>query len=200
MRKQFPVLITIVLLSMLLSTCAGVAAAQSTTPTAQSEDGDHSSTPLRTISVSGSGIATLTPDIAYVNIGVRTESEDAAQAVSKNNSLSQEVSDTIKALGIDEKDIQTTNFSIHPQQEYDPNGKPTGKINYVVNNTVYVTVRDLDMVGDLLNAAVSAGANTINGIRFDVAARYCRLQQFYRDAGVVYERDWVARRLDKLGI
>ena len=152
MRKQTPVLITIVVLSMLLSACAGVAAAQSSTPTVQSENGDHASTPLRTISVSGSGVATLTPDIAYVNIGVRTESEDAAQAVSKNNTLSQKVSDTIKGLGIDEKDIQTTNFSIHPQQEYDPNGKPTGKINYVVNNTVHVTVRDLDMIGDLLNA------------------------------------------------
>ena len=85
---------------MLLSACAGVAAAQSTEPTAQSEDGDHSSAPLRTISVSGSGVATLTPDIAYVNIGVRTESEDAAEAVSENNTRSQKVSDTIKNLGV----------------------------------------------------------------------------------------------------
>jgi uncharacterized protein YggE len=123
---------------------------------------------VRTISVGGSGIAYLTPDIAYVNIGVHTENKDAARAVSENNSLSSMVGDAIKELGVDEKDIQTTNFSIYPRQDYDPNGKPTGEITYIVDNTVFVTVRDLDLIGDLLNAAVVAGANSINGISFDV--------------------------------
>ncbi len=52
-----------------------------------------------------------------------------------------------------DKDIQTTNFSIYPQQQYDNNGKMTGII-YMVDNTVYVTVRDLTKLGGLLDASV----------------------------------------------
>jgi len=163
MNKKIPLITIVLLLSMLLSSCAGVAAAQ-TTDSAQNENAGL----LRTISVNGSGVATLTPDIAYVSIGVRTENEDAARAVAENNTLSKQVSDTIKDTGVDEQDIQTTNFSIHPEQEYGPDGKPTGEIMYVVNNTVYVTVRDLAIIGDLLNSVVAAGANTIHGIQFDV--------------------------------
>ena len=75
-----------------------------------------------------------------------------------------------------DKDIQTTNFSIYPQQQYDNNGKMTGII-YVVDNTVYVTVRDLTKLGDLLDASVTAGANNINSISFDVADKTAALSQ-----------------------
>ena len=175
MRKKISLLIIITLLSALLSACAGAAAAQSLPPVAQAGEQEPSSEPLRTLSVSGSGVAYLTPDIAYINIGVRTENQDAARAVSENNARSKKVSDAIKALGVDEKDIQTTNFSIYPQQDYDRDGNPTGKITYKVDNTVFVTVRNLDLIGDLLNAVVAAGANSINGIRFDVADKTAAL-------------------------
>lgn len=123
----------------------------------------------RTITVFGSGKVLLTPDIAYIQIGVRTEDKDAAEAVAGNTSQSQKVIDAIKAAGIENKDIQTTNFSIFPQQQYDSQGKPTGEITYVVENTVYVTVRKIAGIGDLLNETVKAGANTINSIQFDVS-------------------------------
>jgi hypothetical protein len=162
MRSKFFILTSILLMSTLLTGCAGVAAAQTST----SSDAQP---PLRTVSVMGSGKAILTPDIAYVNIGVHTENKNAAEAVAANTTQAQKVIDAIKAMGIDAKDIQTTNFSIYPQQQYDPNGKPTGEITYIVDNSVYVTVRDLDKIGDLLDAAVQAGANSISGIQFDVA-------------------------------
>lgn len=168
MRSKLPFLMIVLLLSTLLSACAGVAAAQSAAPVPQAGDENTPSEPLRTLSVGGSGIAYLAPDIAYVNIGVQTENQDAADAVSENNARSQRVSDAIQELGVDEQDIRTTNFSIYPRTEYDPDGRPTGAITYVVNNTVFVTVRDLDIIGDLLNTAVAAGANSINGIQFDV--------------------------------
>jgi uncharacterized protein YggE len=179
MRNKLPFLITILLLSMLLSACAGVAAAQSAAPLPQT---DAPSEPPRTISVSGSGIAYLTPDIAYINIGVHTEGPDAADAVSENNARSRKVSDAIQALGVDEQDIRTTNFSIYPRQEYDREGQPTGEITYIVDNTVFVTVRDLDMIGDLLNASVEAGANSINGIQFDVEDKTAALSAARKSA------------------
>jgi uncharacterized protein YggE len=122
----------------------------------------------RTITVTGTGRATLTPDIAYVNIGVYTENASASEAVSSNRSQAQKVIDALKAQGVDVKDIQTTNFSVNPQT--DPNNS-NKIVKYSVDNTVYVTVRNLDKLGSLLDVAIQAGANNINGVEFDVADR-----------------------------
>ncbi|HVN54323.1 MAG TPA: SIMPL domain-containing protein, partial [Anaerolineaceae bacterium] len=122
----------------------------------------------RTISVSGTGKVTLTPDIAYVSIGVHTEAKDAKTALSTNNTNVQKVVNAIKGAGVDAKDIQTTNFNIYPSNQYGPNGQVT-ETKYAVDNTVYVTVRKLDGLGSLLDTVVTAGANTVNGIQFDVA-------------------------------
>jgi len=163
--KIIPVL-AILMLSVLLTGCGSTAFAQSATSTNPSET---TPTVTRTLSVSGNGKVYMTPDIAYVTIGVHTEGEDAIEAVASNNGRSQKVIDTIKQLGIPAKDIQTNNFNIYPQQQYDTQGKPTGKINYQVDNSVFVTVRDIDKIGKVLNAAVQNGANSISGIQFDVA-------------------------------
>jgi hypothetical protein len=122
----------------------------------------------RTLSVTGSAQAALTPDIAYINIGVHSENVDPKEAVASNNVSSKAVADALKALGVDGKDILTTNFSIYPQDEWGPDGQKIGT-KFMVDNTVYVTLRDLTKIGDLLGAAVKAGANSINGIQFDVA-------------------------------
>ena len=69
------------------------------------------------------------------------------------------------------------NFSIWPVERYDPQtGQPTGEKTYAVDNTVYVTVRELDTLGDLLDTAVEAGANTVNNIQFDVDDKDAALQ------------------------
>jgi uncharacterized protein len=132
--------------------------------------------PQRTITVTGTGKVTLTPDLAYISIGVRTENASAKDAVSANNSQAQAVIAAIKGFGVADKDIQTTNFSIYPQPQYDTNGKQTGII-YMVDNTVYVTIRDLSKLGDLLDSTVSSGANNINNIEFDVADKTGALSQ-----------------------
>jgi len=166
MSKKILILSSMFVFSVLLSACGGVAAAPAATSALAADDVDGVKT--RTLSVSGTGRVTLTPDIAYMTVGVQTEGKDAAEAVAENNSKTQAVIDALDAAGVDSKDIKTTNFSIYPQQQYDDRGKPSGEITYVVNNSVYVIVRDLDTIGDLLNTAVAAGANTIQGIQFDV--------------------------------
>lgn len=172
MKTRLYILTTILLLAAVLSGCAGVAFAQTSTPEQPAPAESN-----RTLSVSGSGMAYLTPDIAYVNIGVRSEGATAAETMAENNELSAAVVAAIKRLGVAEKDIQTRNFSIYPQPQYDPNGQPTGKITYVVENTVFVTVRDLTKIGSLLDEAVKAGANSISGISFDVADKSAALSQ-----------------------
>ncbi len=145
---------------------------------AQAQTGTSESTlqEPRTISVNGNGTISLEPDIAYINIGVHTEGENAEKTVASNNQQSQNLFDTLVQAGIAEKDIRTMNFSIYPRNNYDPDGQMTG-ITYVVDNTVSVTVRNLSNIGAVLDAAVQAGANSINGIRFDIEDREAVQQQ-----------------------
>ncbi len=123
---------------------------------------------LRTLNVNGVGQVYLTPDIAYIYVGVHTEGVTASDAVESNKTQTNAVIDALKAAGVDEKDIRTTNFSIWPSQQYGPDGTVVGNV-VVVDNNVYVVVRDLDGLGDLLDSVIIAGANSINSIQFDVA-------------------------------
>ena len=125
--------------------------------------------PVRSMSVNGSGQVFLAPDIAYINIGVHTEMPTATEAVAENKDQTQKVIDTLKGAGVDPKDISTTNFSIWSNTQYSPDGQPTGT-TYVVDNTVSVTVRKLDSLGDLLDSAVASGANNIRGTYFSGAS------------------------------
>lgn len=136
----------------------------------------------RSLNVNGSGQVFLTPDIAYIYVGVHTERATAAEAVAANTTETQQVIAALKEAGIDSKDIKTTNFSIWPNTQYNPEGQQTG-VTYVVDNTVFVTVRDLDSLGNLLDATVAAGANSINSIQFDVADKTEALKEA-RDAAV----------------
>jgi len=171
MRKLSILTLLVVLCgAWLLSACAGGRAFAQTPPPAASE------TQPRTLSVTGTGKSYLVPDIAYIYIGVHTENAEASKAVAENTSRSQKVTEALKKFNIAAKDIQTTNFSIYPQQQFDPQGKVTG-ILYVVDNTVYVTLRDLTKIGDLLDAVVNAGANTISGINFDVEDKTAALAE-----------------------
>lgn len=121
----------------------------------------------RVISVNGTGQVSLAPDIAYVYIGVHSQSENVSDALAENNTKAQAISQALQGMGIDPKDIQTSSFNIYPQQQYGDQGQVTGTL-YNVDNTVYVTVRDLTVLGRLLDEVVTNGANSINGITFDV--------------------------------
>ena len=155
MRNKTFLVSAVLLLALALGACS---------PTIQAD----AAPPVRTLSVNGTGKAFLSPDIAYIYIGVHTEEETAAEAVKANNAETQQVIEALRDAGVAANDIRTTNFSIWPNQQYGPDGQPTGT-RYVVDNSVFVTVRALEGLGDLLDSAIGAGANSINSIQFDVA-------------------------------
>ncbi|MCI0520418.1 MAG: SIMPL domain-containing protein [Chloroflexi bacterium] len=171
MRNKITLIVALLLFAALFSAFDRPAQAQTVPP---------QETP-RTLNVTGTGRAYLSPDVAYIAIGVHTEDKDAAEAVAANNTRSQKVADALKTFKVDAKDIQTMNFSIFPQQQYDQAGQLTGLI-YVVDNTVYVTLRDLDKVGEIISAAVEAGANSINSIQFDVEDKSAALNEARKNA------------------
>ncbi len=89
--------------------------------------------------------------------------------------------DALKNASIAGKDIQTINFSVYTNNNGQTFDKTTGQVistgNYSVDNTVYVTVRDLSHLGGVLNTAVGAGANNINSINFDVSDKTAAQEQ-----------------------
>lgn len=166
-HKLFPLFSLVMLAALVLTACSTPALAQ-TEPTSEP--------PIRTLRVNGSGQVFVTPDIAYISIGVHTEGEEAADIVAENNAQTAEVVAALEDAGVAPEDIQTTNFSIFPRQEYDDQGNLQG-ITYVVDNSVTVIVRDLESIGDLLDASVQAGANSVNGISFDVSDKVSALSE-----------------------
>jgi len=164
MKNKILLVLSVLVIASVLSAC-GSTAAQTTNPQ------------LRSLFINGNGSAEITPDIAYVNIGVHTEAPTAGVAVSMNNTRSQKVLDALIKLGVLNKDLRTSNFSIFTLQQTDiQTGKVTGT-SYAVDNNVIVTVRDLPKLGDLLDKSIQAGANTINNVQFDLADNSAALKQ-----------------------
>ncbi len=122
----------------------------------------------RTLTLTGTGKVDVTPDIVTVNLGVQTVGEDIAQVVAENNRKSQRVQQAVVALGVAQEDVRTISFYVSPQAQYDDAGNPTGVTVYWVENSITVTLRKIDQLGELLQAAVDAGANNIQGVSFSV--------------------------------
>lgn len=125
-----------------------------------------------TITVVGQGSVSVQPDIAKVSIGVETSAESVGDAVSENADKMEAILSALSDLGIDEKDIQTMHYSIQLDRYPEPmlSSEPAAEEQpvYRVSNMVYVTVRDLEAVGDVLDAVIAAGANNIWGVSFGV--------------------------------
>ncbi len=128
-------------------------------------------TPMtRTITISGHGEVLVVPDMASVMMGVMSTGKTAGEALAANTATMTELMALLKSANIDPRDIATSNFSVNPRYEYDQTGgTPPKVVGYDVSNMVTVVVRKLDMLGDILDKAVSAGSNQINGINFMVA-------------------------------
>lgn len=132
--------------------------------------------PNRTITVVGTGKAAGTPDVAQVTIGIETRNESVQKAAEENNATMSALLEAVKELGIEDKDIQTSNYSVYADRRPAPVTSPRveneavqeEQVEYVVSNQVRVTVRDLEQLGDLLDKAMEAGANSIYGINFTV--------------------------------
>jgi uncharacterized protein YggE len=186
MKTKLFFLFTILTLGILLTACGPLTVTVQPQPT------------QRTLTVTGTGMVTLTPDVAYIYIGVHTENASVAEAVASNNTKAQAVATAIKGFGVEVKDIQTTNFSIWSSDQYDDKGTKTGTI-YNVDNTIYITVRDLTKLGDLLDASIRAGANTINSIQFDVADKTEALSQA-RAAAVQNAQKQAQELVDATGV
>jgi uncharacterized protein YggE len=126
-----------------------------------------SAKPARTITVESTATVQAAPDEAVVDLGVRSESPDSAAAFARNAKDMQAVLDAVKAAGVGEKDIETTNVSL--EQRLANRGEPNEQQVFVATNSIRITIRDLASVGSVIDAAVAAGADAVNDIRFQLS-------------------------------
>lgn len=116
--------------------------------------------------VSGQGKAVAKPDIALVSFGVKTEAQKSVDAVNQNNQRMNEVIKAVKAEGVDEKDIQTTNYNLYPVYDYTESGRIFK--GYSLEQNIQVKIRNLDKINNILDKATSKGANTVGQLSFTV--------------------------------
>lgn len=155
MKKNLQLIIVLTVFSVLLVSCAGGG-----TPVDENAD-------QAVITVTGTGQVFVIPDVANISVGVRTKGDTVSEAIALNNDQAQAIKNTLMAEGVAENDIQTSNFNVYQQSDYDFQGNPTS-IYYSVENTVYVIVRQIENLGNILDAVGRSGANNIYGVNFDV--------------------------------
>lgn len=126
-------------------------------------------TTARTINVNGDGEVSVTPDIAYVSLGVTTEKSSVGEAQKSNSDTMNNVIAAIKKAGVASEDIKTSNYSISPKYNYNDKTGNSTIVGYTVTSTLSVTVKNISSVGSIIDTAISNGANNSNGIAFGVS-------------------------------
>ncbi|HUP82599.1 MAG TPA: SIMPL domain-containing protein [Candidatus Limnocylindria bacterium] len=121
----------------------------------------------RSISVPGVGRVSVQPDVATLRLGVLVVRQTAAAARESAAATMNAVLEALNAKGVAKKDLRTAFLSLNPVTDYSPETGPrvTG---YQAANSVAVTVRDLAQAGALIDAALSAGATSMDGLDFTV--------------------------------
>ena len=137
------------------------------------------------LTVTGEGSVSATPDIAIVSSGVVTQAQTAAAALKANAAAMTKVLAAVKQAGIEERAVATSGIGVQPQYDYgndSSNPRSPRLVGYEVRNVVTIRSRNVDRAGDLVDGLVQAGSNQIEGLSFDVSDRNEKLDEARRDA------------------
>ena len=119
------------------------------------------------ITVSGEGKVYAAPDIATVTLGIETKGADVKDITEKNVTAMNKIIAGIKNLGIEDKDIQTTQYSVTPQYNYTENSGtvPNG---YMIDQNIEIKIRDFTKISDVFTVGTDNGANVISSLQFTI--------------------------------
>jgi uncharacterized protein YggE len=123
-------------------------------------------TPARTITVTSTASVGTAPDEAVVEFGIRSEAPDGPTAYAQNSTKSGAVVTALKDAGLAAGDIETTNVNLDRVTKQ--RNTPQETTVYAATTELTATVRPTDRVADVISAAVSAGADSVRGLRFQV--------------------------------
>jgi len=120
------------------------------------------------ISVKGRGVVESAPDLATLQLGVVSVAKTAQLAADSNNRSMENILEILEREGIEEKDVETTNFNLTPQREFRKNLPPL-IVGFQVSNTLMVKIHDLEKVGEVMQAAIDAGGNSFHSLEFSIS-------------------------------
>ena len=120
--------------------------------------------------VSGTGVVSVAPDVADINLGVSSQETTVTAAQVNAATAMNQIMAVLKANKVADTDIQTSQFNISPVYNYNNVTSQNNIIGYSVTNTVNVKIRNLDTIGTVIDAVAAAGGDltVINGISFSV--------------------------------
>lgn len=121
----------------------------------------------RMITIDGQGKVIAKPDIAVTTMGMISEAKTVAEAQAKNTTVMNKLISKLKELGVEEKDIQTTNYYIYPQYNY-TESKGQELTGYQVSQSVTIKIRNLAKANDVLGLAGEVGTNSVSGLQFTI--------------------------------
>jgi uncharacterized protein len=151
MRKMAVILCALAVLTLALIGCVSAA----------------DSTNAHVLQVSGSGSVTGTPDRVQISFAVETDNPDVKIAQANNALAMNTVVDALAAAGVPRDQMKTTAYTITPVYQDNNNGILSSNIKtYQVTNALQVTLKDTNITGQIIDAAVAAGANQVNSIQF----------------------------------
>ncbi len=121
---------------------------------------------IYTITIDGEGKITAIPDIAQISLGIQTEKSTVATAQKENTDKMNKIIGELKVMGVEAKDIKTTNYSIYPRYDW-LDGRQLLR-GYIVSQNVSIKIRDLEKVGTIVDKAGSLGANEVGSLNFTI--------------------------------
>lgn len=122
--------------------------------------------------VNGSGTVYAKADIANIEVGLKTEAKKtAAEATVENTNKMNSIIAELKKIGIDEKDIKTTNYNLNPVYNY-TNQKGQELVGYEVSQNLTLKIRDLSKIGEVIAKTTEKGANQVGNINFTIDDEY----------------------------
>lgn len=128
---------------------------------------NHKRNSGRRITVTGEGKISIVPDEAILQLGVNTEHTELLAAQSENAKITANIQQQLLTLGIDQRDIQTAGYQVHPVYDYQ-DGKQIFR-GYQVEHMLKITVRDISQTGIAVDTAVKNGANRVSSITFSTS-------------------------------
>jgi len=125
--------------------------------------GQEACTNPKIVKTTGTAEVKVTPDRAVIELGVERQSATAKEAKAAVAYTSRKILAALKALKIEDKDIQTAYLYLQPMIDYRKGVRIT---NFTAGQSLSVTVRDLSKLDGVMDAVISAGANQIGGIEY----------------------------------
>jgi len=147
---------------------------------------DSSNNGNATISVSGRGIVSAEPNQVEIRLGVETEDKNVSKALANNSFKMNATIEALKTLGISEDEIETSRFNIYTIRDYER--EPEEIVGYRVTNEIVVKTSDLEKTGEIIRAAIDAGANNVRGVVFGLnetkerESKYAAINEACEDA------------------